>query len=169
MFLFHNGQVDEAIFHYQKAVAIQPVNAEFQYNLGYAFFLKGEARDAIAHYQRSLDLQPQNAIAGKNLAWILATSPEASVRNGRKAVELAEQAVRLSGGTNSIFIGTLAAAYAEAGRFPEAVEMAQRARQLAAAQNNAALVDVLQMQIGLYQAGFPFRDASQTNAPARPK
>jgi tetratricopeptide (TPR) repeat protein len=169
MMLFQKGQVDEAIVHYQKAVAIQPVNAEFQYNLGYALFLTGEARGAIAHYQRSLELQPQNAIAGKNLAWILATCPEASVRNGRKAVELAEQAVRLSGGTNSIFIGTLAAAYAEAGRFPEAVEMAQRARQLAAAQNNAALVDVLQMQIGLYQAGSPFRDASQTNAPAHPK
>ena len=166
--LFQKGQVDEAMVHYQKAVAIQPVNAEFQYNLGYALFLKGEARGAIAHYQRSLELQPQNAITGKNLAWILATCPEASIRNGPKAVELAEQAVRLSGGTNSIFIGTLAAAYAEAGRFPEAVEMAQRARQLAAAQNNAALVDVLQMQIGLYQAGSPFRDASQTNTPAHP-
>jgi tetratricopeptide (TPR) repeat protein len=169
MILFQKGQMDEAIVHYQKAVAIQPVNAEFQYNLGYALFLKGEARGAIAHYQRSLELQPQNAIAGKNLAWILATCPETSVRNGRKAVELAEQAARLSGGTNPIFIGTLAAAYAEAGRFPEAVEMAQRARQLAADQNNAALVDVLQMQIGLYQAGSPFRDASQANAPAHPK
>jgi len=169
MILFQKGQVDEAIVHYQKAVAIQPVNAEFQYNLGYALFLKGEARGAIAHYQRSLDLQPQNAIACKNLAWILATCPEASVRNGRKAVELAEQAVRLSGGTNPIFIGTLAAAYAEVGRFSEAAEMAQRARQLAATQNNTALVNVLQMQIGLYQAGSPFRDASQTNAPAHPK
>jgi tetratricopeptide (TPR) repeat protein len=164
MILSQKGQVDEAIVHYQKAVALQPVNAEFQYNLGYALFLKGEERGAIAHYQRSLELQPQNAIACKNLAWILATSPEASVRNGRKAVELAEQAVRLSGGTNSVFIGTLAAAYAEVGRFSEAVEMAQRARQLAAAQNNAALVDVLQMQMGLYQAGSPFRDVSQTVA-----
>jgi Tfp pilus assembly protein PilF len=169
LILFQKGQVDEAIVHYQKAVALQPVNAEFQYNLGYALFLKGETRGAIAHYQRSLELQPQNAIAGKNLAWILATCPEASVRNGPKAVELAEQAARLSGGTNSIFIGTLAAAYAEAGRFSEAVEMAQRARQLAADQNNAALVDVLQMQIGLYQAGTPFRDASQTNVPVHPK
>jgi len=169
MMLFQKGQVDEAIVHYQKAAALQPVNAEFQYHLGYALFLNGEARGAIAHYQKSLELQPQNATTGKNLAWILATCPEASVRNGPKAVELAEQAVRLSGGTNSIFIGTLAAAYAEAGRFPEAVETAQRARQLAADQNNAALVDLLQMQIGLYQAGSPFRDASQTNAPARPK
>jgi Flp pilus assembly protein TadD len=169
MILSQKGQVDEAIVHYQKAVAIQPVNAEFQYNLGYALFLKGEERGAIAHYQRSLELQPQNAIACKNLAWILATSPEASVRNGRKAVELAEQAVRLSGGTNSIFIGTLAAAYAEVGRFSEAAEMAQRARLLATAQNNAALVNVLQIQIGLYQAGSPFRDASQTDAPAHPK
>ena len=168
MLLFQKGRVDEAIVHFQKAAAIQSADAEFQYNLGYALFLQGDARGAIAHYQKSLELQPQNAIAGKNLAWILATCPDASVRDGRKAVELAEQAVRLSGGTNPIFIGTLAAAYAEARRFSDAVDMAQRARQLAATQKNTALADVLQMQIGLYQSGSPFRDASQTG-PGQPK
>jgi hypothetical protein len=73
--------------------------------------------------------------------------------------------VRLSGGADPAFIGTLGAAYAEAGRFPEAVGAAQRAQQLAAAQNNTALVDALQVQIGRYQAGSPFRDNSQTNTP----
>jgi tetratricopeptide (TPR) repeat protein len=126
-------------------------------------------REAIAHYQTSLEIQPQNAITCKNLAWILATCPEASVRNGAKAVELAEQAARLSGSPDPIFIGTLAAAYAEAGRFPEAVATAERAQQLAAAQKNTTLVNTLRGQMGLYQAGAPFRDASPTNAPAHPK
>ena len=122
----------------------------------------GDAREAVAHYQKALELQPKNAITCKNLAWMLATCPEASVRNGARAVELAERAVWLSGGSDPIFVGTLAAAYAEAGRFPEAIVTAQHAQQLAAAQNKTRLVDALQAQIGLYQAGAPFREAGQT-------
>jgi protein O-mannosyl-transferase len=165
--LSQKGRLDEALAHCQKAVALEPANAEFQSNLGYAFFLKGEMREAVTHYQKSLARRPQDAVTGRNLAWILATCPEASIRNGPQAVVLAEQAVRLSGGTNPTFVGTLAAAYAETGRFAEAVEMAQRARQLATDQNHTALADLLQRQIGLYRAGSPFRDASQTPPSAR--
>jgi tetratricopeptide (TPR) repeat protein len=161
------GQMNEAIAYYQKAVQLEPLNAEFQSNLGYALFLRGEVREAIAHYQTSLEIQPQNAITCKNLAWILATCPEASVRNGAKAVELAEQAARLSGSPDPIFIGTLAAAYAEAGRFPEAVATARRAQQLAVDQSNLGLASALQVQIGFYQSGSTFRDTSQTNTPGR--
>jgi tetratricopeptide (TPR) repeat protein len=161
------GQMNEAIAYYQKAVQLEPRNAEFQSNLGYALFLRGEVREAVAHYQTSLEIQPQNAITCKNLAWILATCPEASVRNGAKAVQLAEQAARLSGSPDPIFIGTLAAAYAEAGRFPEAVATAQRAQQLAVDQSNPGLASALQIQIGFYQSGSPFRDTSQTNTPGR--
>jgi Flp pilus assembly protein TadD len=161
------GRMNEAIAYYQKAVQLEPLNAEFQSNLGYALFLRGEVREAIAHYQTSLEIQPQNAITSKNLAWILATCPEASVRNGAKAVKLAEQAARLSGSPDPIFIGTLAAAYAEAGRFPEAVATARRAQQLASGLSNPGLVSALQVQIGFYQSGSPFRDTSQTNTPGR--
>jgi tetratricopeptide (TPR) repeat protein len=161
------GQVDEAIASYRKAVRLEPRNAEFQSNLGYALFLRGKVREAIAHYQTSLAVNPDNAITCKNLAWILATCPDASVRNGVKAVGLAEQAAGLSGGTDPIFIGTLAAAYAEAGRFAEAVVTGQRALQMAVAQKNATLVNALRSQIALYQAGSPFRDHSLTNTPAQ--
>jgi Flp pilus assembly protein TadD len=149
-------------------VQFEPLNAEFQGNLGYALFLAGDVREAVVHYQQSLGIQPENIVTCKNLAWILATSPEASVRNDTEAVELAERAVRLSGGSDPIYVGTLAAAYAEAGRFPDAVKTARQAQQLAAARNNISLADALQVQIGLYQAGMPFRETSQTNAPARP-
>jgi hypothetical protein len=115
-----------------------------------------------------LEIQPDFAMAQSNLgraAWVLATSPEASVRNGVKAVALAEQLDRLVGGNNPTVLGTLAAAYAETGRFPKAVETAQRALQLATAQTNTALVNALPGQIGLYQAGRPLRDTSQTATP----
>ena len=62
--------------------------------------------------------------AQNDLAWLLATCPDNSVRNGQKAVELAQQAVQLSNGRSPEILDTLAAAYAEAGRFHEAVETA---------------------------------------------
>jgi hypothetical protein len=76
---------------------------------------------------------------------------------------LAKQADQLSGGRNPAILTTLAAGYAEAGRFPEAITTAQRALQLATAQTNAAVPNTLQLQIQLYQAGSPFRDSSLTN------
>jgi tetratricopeptide (TPR) repeat protein len=122
----------------------------------------------MAHYQTALTIQPDFAGPCNNLAWVLATCPEATIRNGGQAVEMAQQANRLSGGQNPVMLKTLAAAYAEAGRFPEAVTAAQRALELAGAQNNTALVHDLQGQIALYRAGAPFRDTSQIDTPAHP-
>ena len=83
-----------------------------------------------------------------------------SVRNGTKAVELAEQTDQLSDEKNPVMAATLAAAYAEAGRFPEAIMTAHRAVQLATSQNNAALAAAFGAQLKLYQSGSAFRDAS---------
>ena len=91
-----------------------------------------------------------------NLAWVLATCPQASLRNGNKAVELAQRANQFMGDGNPVVLGTLAAAYAEAGRFPEAEETARRALQVAETQSNPALADALRSQLKLYQAGLPF-------------
>jgi tetratricopeptide (TPR) repeat protein len=118
--------------------------------------------EAIVHYQRALAIQPgfveaQGSLA--RIAWVLATSPNPTVRNGSKAVELAQQTDRLSGGRNPAMAATLAAAYAEAGRFSEAITTAQRALELASNQNNAPMVAALDAQLKLYQAGSPFREA----------
>ena len=91
-------------------------------------------REALAHYQKSLETQPNNPQILANLAWLLATCREASVRNGAGAVELAQRANQLSGGQDAMILRTLAAAYAEAGRFAEAITTAQRALELATAQ-----------------------------------
>ncbi len=155
------GSVNEAIVQFQKALAIKPEFAEAHYNLGNALLQQGHVEEAIAQFQKSLAIKPDYVTAGNNLAWVLATSPQASLRNGIKAVGLAERANQLAGGKNPVVLCTLAAAYAEAGRFPEAVETAQRALRLAEEQSNTALAGALQSQLKFYQAGIPFHDTEQ--------
>jgi tetratricopeptide (TPR) repeat protein len=154
--LFTMGNVDEAIAHFQKALQINPDYAEAHVNLGIALLKSGNVDEAIAHFQKALQIKPDYAEAQNDLAWVLAACPQASLRNGNKAVELALRANQLTDNGNPIFLGTLAAAYAEAGRFPEAVATAQRALQLAGTQSNTALANAIQSQIKLYQAGIPF-------------
>jgi Flp pilus assembly protein TadD len=165
--LLRKGRVDEALAAFQKVTEVQPDNARAQNNLGTLLLQKGRGDEAIPHFQRAIELQPNQADLPNNLAWALATSPKASVRNGPRALELADQAERLSGGGNPAILGTLAAAQAECGRFPEAVSTAQEALELALAQSNAAQAHVLRSQIESYRAGTPVRDTSQTDsAPA---
>lgn len=166
--LLQKGQADEAIVHFQKALEIQPDNGDAWCNLGVALLQKGRLNEAITRFQEGVKVQPNNANLLNNLAWIMATCPDASLRDGARAVEMAEQADRLSGGKNPLFLGTLGAAYAEAGRFPEAAATAQRALQAATEQTNLTEISVVKTQIGLFQSGLPFRDVSLTNftAPA---
>jgi protein O-mannosyl-transferase len=166
--LLQKGRVDDAIVKFQKTLEIRPDDAPAHNDLGRALLQKGRVDEAIAQFQKALEIRPDFPLAQNNLghtAWVLATSPQASVRNGARAVELAQQAERLSEGRNPVILGTLAAAYAEVGRFTDAVATAQQALQLANAQSNAALANALQQHIGLYQAGLPFHGTSSTNAP----
>jgi tetratricopeptide (TPR) repeat protein len=100
-----------------------------------------------------------------NLAWALSTCPDASLRNGAKAIELAQKADQLAGGMNPIFIRTLAAAYAETGRFNDAIETAQRALQLATAQGDFAVADKLEKDLDLYRTNSPLRHSGPTVLP----
>jgi tetratricopeptide (TPR) repeat protein len=161
--LLQQGRADEALAHFQTAVQIDPTLASAHRNLGTLLLGKGAVDEAIPHYQKALEIQPTNVVILNNLAWILATCPKASLRSGAKALELAQRAEQLSEGRNPSVLETLAAAYAEAGRFPEAVTSARQALELAATQNNNTQVTSLQKQIRLYQASIPFRDTSQTN------
>jgi tetratricopeptide (TPR) repeat protein len=161
--LLQKGQADEAVAHFQRALEINPNNAGIHLNLGLCFYRLGRMEEAILQYQKALKIEPASPRVQNNLAWILATCPEASLRNGGKAVELARQANELTGGNNPISLHTLAAAYAEAGRFPEAVETAQRALDLAGAQSNTRLAGQLQFEMELYQAGSPYHLPAQTH------
>jgi hypothetical protein len=107
--------------------------------------------------------------ACNNLAWLMATCPEASFRNGPLAVTLAKRAEQLTGSSNALVMGTLAAAQAEAGHFAEAIAAAGRARQLAAAQTNTALANAIDTQEQQYRKGLPWRDSTQKMKDARGK
>ena len=157
--LLGKGRADDAIAHFQQALQLQPNLAEAHNGLANALLPKGRAAEAVAHYEAALAILPNHPYLLNNLAWVLASYPDPSVRNGARAVELAQQAERVSGGKDPALLGTLAAAYAEAGRFPDAVATAQRALDLAVAQTNTALTGDLRSRLKLYQSDAPFRDS----------
>jgi len=152
------GQFDEAIAHFQRAVEIRPGSAHAHNNLANAFRFTGRAREAAEQYEISLKLEPGNPNTWNNLALLRATSWDASVRNGSRAVELAEQARKLTPKPNPIILATLAAAYAEATRYQEAVETIQQALRLLPPNPGAPLAKSLQAQLELYSAGAPFHE-----------
>ncbi len=156
--LLQAGRADESLPPLQKALSMDPDYAPAHFNLANTLLHLGRADEAVAHLQQVLTLDPGDAEAQKNMAWVLATWPEARIRNGAQAVELAESADRLTGGRNPIMGTTLAAAYAEAGRFPEAIKAAEDALQVANDSGLVALAEALRAHIALYRSGHPFRD-----------
>jgi len=155
------GRLDEAIAQFRKTLEINPGHENAHYNLGVTLFLKGNLAEAIAQYQKVLETNPGQVNAQGNLAWLLSTAPDASLRNGAKAVALAENASRSTGGRNPFIQQTLAAAYAENGSYPTAVATARRALELALAQKNDALAATLQSEIQLYETDTPERDVTR--------
>jgi len=154
--LFQHGRTDEAIAQWQKALATQPNDAGFHTVLGNAFLKKGLQKAAIAEYENAARISQQDPMARNNLAWLLATSSDASIRDGPKAMELAKQAVQLSGGKDPNYLRTFAAACAETGRFAEAKETAQQALQTAQNQGNATLANAIRDEIALYELALPY-------------
>ncbi len=163
--LADRGQFDEAIDHFRKAVEIKADYTDARDNLGVAQSRREGILKLLAEAHESLRSHPDDLALLNDIAWMLATNPNASIRNGTEAVELAQRAVRLSDKREPAIFGTLAAAYAEAGRFSEAVPTAERARALASSQNNTSLADALRARIKLYQAGSPYRDIQHASAP----
>jgi hypothetical protein len=96
-----------------------------------------------------------------NLAWQLATSPDPNIREGGEAVSLAERACELTGYREMVMVGTLAAAYAEAGRFDEAIVTAEKACALATAANKPELLKINQQLLELYRQHLPFHEANK--------
>ena len=123
--LANRGRTDEAIAHFRAAVKIKPDYANAHYNLGCALASRGRIDEAITQYHKFLEIKPDDIHALNDLAWLRATCPTSLFRDGAEGVALAERALRLSDGREPIILDTLAAAYAEAGRFPEAVQTAQ--------------------------------------------
>jgi tetratricopeptide (TPR) repeat protein len=162
VFLLEMGRASESLAHLQKALEIEPNFADAHYNLGNTYLQLGQAKEALSHYQRALEITPDDTEARNNMAWVLATCPDARVRDGTKAVEIAERADSLTSHKSPVISATLAAAYAEAGRLADSVKTAQRALQLALSEGNKARAESIRAQMELYQAGAAFRDRRYT-------
>ena len=124
-------------------------------------------REAVVEWNKTLAIQPDHLDAQCNLAWIFATFPDSSIRNGSKAVELAQHALQLSDGRNARIWRLVAAAYAEAGQFGDAVQAAQNGLALAQAAGDSTLAQTLEMNIKLFQENTPLRDVGRTASPSR--
>ena len=158
--LLQKGQVADALVHYRKLLELQPDNIEVHNIVGTVLIQQGHIREGVEEWQKVLAIQPGNGNAMSNLAWVFATSPDESLRDGAQAVQLAEEALRISGRRIPLIFRTLAAAYAEKGMFSQAIQTAQRGIELANGQGNSGLAADLQSNIALYQAGRPLRDPS---------
>ncbi len=137
----------EAISHYQQALRINPDAAETHHGLATLLLAQGQTEQAMAHWREALRVQPENVPLLLQVAWVLATSPQVTVRNGSHAVTLAERAAQLARTPTPALLDVLAAAYAEAGRFSEAAQTARQALAMIPEQTNAAAVDALRRRL----------------------
>lgn len=154
---FRKNELDQAIAHFEKAIAAQPNYPDAEYFLGNALLQKRQVKQAIAHWERSVRVQPDNAIAANDLAWLLATSPDESLRDGDKAIDLAKRAIATS--PDPIFLRTLAAAYAEKGDFARAIETAEKAvKDSGSLGDAAAFKQQMGTDIDSYLTRLPLRD-----------
>jgi protein O-mannosyl-transferase len=156
--LLEKGELDSAIQVCRSALVLWPLDADCQTALAIALEEKGQPAEAIQHYEKALEISPRSIPTLTNLAWMLATSQDATFRNGSKAVEVAKKADRLVGGTNTLVLRTLAAAYAENGEFANAIRTARSAIQRARMNGEDAVATDLDQQIALYELGMPYRE-----------
>jgi len=159
--LLQRGRTAEAVTNLEAAKRLQPNDAATYVTLALALMKNGQTGKAAAELNRALQLAPDTVNALNSLAWVLATAADASVRDGKRAVQLAERANALAGNNNAAILHTLAAAYAEAGRFDEALQTARRAMKLASQTANNAVYNAIRDELPLYELGLPYHQTKQ--------
>ena len=156
--LFVKGRLDEAIGHYDRALRPRPDLLEPRNNIAFALVALGRPSEAIPHFEAALRLDSSSRTVLLGLARTLAVSGDARVRNGPRAVELAERAAQLTGHRDAQALDVLAAAYAETGRFADAVSTAAAALDLARGAGLTLLAGEIEGRLALYRAGQPFHE-----------
>jgi tetratricopeptide (TPR) repeat protein len=156
-FLLEQGHSEQALPEFETAVSIRPRFASGEEGLARSYESLGKYGEALSHWQKARAIDPNLVSALLGGAWIRATAPEASVRNGAEAVSLAESANNLSPAADPEVLDTLAAAYAENGQFARAITTATNACDLAASKGNSHLETEIRSRLLLYKRNRPFR------------
>ena len=156
--LCSQGRLTEGIEHFRRAIALQPDYRDAHRNLGEALATMGRNAEAVAAFRQALETAPDDVVLMNKVGWLLATAPQDDVRDGQEALSLALRAVELSGGQDVDSLDTLAAGYAEVGRFSEASATIERALALAQSRGQSDLLPQLQYRLDLYRAGQRFRE-----------
>ncbi len=155
------GEPGEAISHFRNALAGNSEYFEAHGRLAVVLADQGKHKEAAFHYSEAIRLRPGDPGAYNNLAWIRATHPDPDLRNGAEAVRLAEKACSLWGQKEPNLLDTLAAAYAEAGRFSEAVATLEQALVLAPSATPDRRASQLEARLQGYRAGRPHRESRE--------
>jgi tetratricopeptide (TPR) repeat protein len=152
-------QSGKAIDAYSAAIKINP--REFAYQVRADTYLNhGKQKEAIADYENALKIAPANSGVLNNLAWVLATAPEAALRNGNRALELATRACEVTNYQQAHILSTLAAAYAEKGDFKTARKWSAKSVEL----GDETLKDQLRKELASYEKEEPWREKQNGSA-----
>lgn len=151
------GRNREALEHLLIANALKP-NAATRTDLASLYYLSGSPAEAATQLRLALALDPDQVEALKTLAWILATSKDDSVRNGKEALRDAKHACDLTGFKRPEIVGMLAVAYAEVGDFPRAIAAAEQTGQLATQAGDQRWAAISNQFLAAFQAGKPWRE-----------
>jgi tetratricopeptide (TPR) repeat protein len=154
-----NGDLAGGIAMLSAYLKLFPAAFEARFQLATMLSSAGRAAEAQRLYRELIALQPDLPELVNEFAWLLATAADPAVRNGAEAIRLAERACEQTGRKKAFLIGTLAAAYAEAGRFEDAARAAQQAIDVAMAAGDKERAEINRKLLELYRAGKPFRQA----------
>jgi tetratricopeptide (TPR) repeat protein len=160
------GKLTEAVEHWEQLVQISPEEWMLHNSLGMAYHLLGQSDKAIIHWEEALRLKPENVKVINQLAWLLATCEDPNYRSAARAVELGEQGCELTDYKDQRLLDTLAAAYAEAGRFDEAIKTAEKALELAKLSREEQLVVSIGRRLELYRQGQAYHESDNHKAEA---
>ena len=162
------GKFAEGVPNVRQALELDPAASEPYFILGEAYSDQGDLVAAMPYFDQALKRLPDNAVLLSHVSWLLATTPDDRVRNGARAVDLGERAVRLTRGADVIALRSLAAAYAEEDRFEDAAATAARALETAHAQGNETFASELERVLRMYQFSPKTQDRQTLNAGTKP-
>ncbi|HYV64871.1 MAG TPA: tetratricopeptide repeat protein, partial [Myxococcales bacterium] len=148
------GDPYQAIGHYRQALRAAPDQADLRVELGQCLAVTGRPDEALAEFREAMRLQARSPVPMALTAMLLATHPNVSSRNSEEAIRLARRAVELTASKDRGVLEILAASYAAAGRFDEAVDAERKALELVSTSADPQAAEEMKAALDLYKRGL---------------